>query len=401
MRFTDRALRALTPKRQRYEVWEDNGKGLGLRISPSGRKSFIFMYRYAGKTRRMTLGVFAPPPDGLTLADAHLKHAEARKLLIRGIDPGAADVEARRALRDAPTVSDLAAEYLERWAKPHKRSWAEDQRILEKDILPAWHNRKAKDITRRDVITLLDRIVDRGAPIVANRTLAVIRKMYNFGVQRDIVPTTPCTRIPMPAQERRRDRVLSADEIRAFWHGLDQANLARGTRLALRLQLATAQRTGEIVRASWEEFDLRHGWWTIPAERSKNGLPHRVPLSRCSLAILAAARSLSDQSPFVFPSPRLVRRDGTMAIRPIAPAALTRAVARNLDHFGGTHFTPHDLRRTAASMIASLGTRRTVLKMILNHVDNDVTAIYDRHSYDQEKRMALDAWGERLEEIVR
>ena len=400
MKFTDRGLRALKPKAERYEVWEDNGKGLGLRVSPTGRKTFIFLYRYGGRSRRLTLGTFGRPPTGLTLADAHLKHAEAWTLLAKDIDPGSVKQDVKRASVEAPTVRDLADEYLHRWARPRKSTWREDRRILEKDVLPFWENRKAADITRRDVIVLLDRIVDRGAPVAANRTLAVIRKMFNFGVGRDIVPASPCHAVPAPGKENKRDRVLSVAEIRAFWHGLDAARMSETSRLALKLQLATAQRIGEVARATWDELDLETGWWTIPAKRAKNRLPHRVPLSPLSLELLSAAQARSAQSPYVFPSPVLVGQDRNPRHRPVGPESLTRAVNRNIDVLGGTRFTPHDLRRTAASMMASSGVSRVVLKMILNHVDNDVTAIYDRHSYDPEKREALERWGERLASIV-
>jgi len=405
MKFTDRSIRALKPKAERYEVWEDNGKGLGIRVSPTGRKSWVFMYRFNGKARRMTFGVYGTPPKNLSLADAHIRRAEALKLLEQGIDPGTVDQDAKQEARRAPTVQQLADEYLEKWAKPRKRSWREDKRILDKDVIPAWGTRKAKDITRRDVILLLDKIVDRGAPISANRTLAVIRKMFNFALSRDIVPATPCTKIPAPSQENRRDRVLTQDEIKAFWNGLDKADMTEGSKLALKLQLLTAQRKGEVAQARWDEFDLEHGWWTIPAERSKNKLPHRVPLSPQALEVLREIKKLSRETHWLFPSPRkLVTNtdDGTPqpVCRPITPESLDRAVRNNIDKLGGTHFTPHDLRRTAASMMAGMGTPRLVVKKVLNHAESDVTAIYDRHSYDAEKRKALNAWGRKLAAIL-
>ena len=141
-------------------------------------------------------------------------------------------------------------EYLDKWAKPHKRTWQEDKRILEKDVIPAWGRRKAKNITRRDVIRLIDGIVDRGSPIVANRTLEIIRKMFNFAVEQDIIETSPCVGVRAPGKETQRDRILTESEIRNFWNVLDRENkddepegsklrMALGTRLALKLQLLT------------------------------------------------------------------------------------------------------------------------------------------------------------------
>jgi integrase len=390
MKFTDRSIQALKPHEKRYIEWKDGGNGLGIRITPSGRKSFIFMYRFDGRPRMMTLGVYPKT----TLADAHQDQANALKLLEKGIDPGERRVEANQEARKALTVKQLGDEYLEKWAKPRKRSWEEDKRILDKDVLPRWKHRRAKDITRRDVITLLDSIVDRGAPIAANKTLAVIRKMYNFAIGRDIVETTPCAAIPAPSKINQRDRVLSADEIKAFWNNLEEAEMSKEIRLALKLQLLTAQRRGEIATIAWNDVDSESGWWTIPAERSKNTLPHRVPLSSQATAILEELKALNPESSWVFPSPRGKKT-------PVTADSLTKALSRNFDKLKTEHFSPHDLRRTAASQMTAMGISRLVVSKILNHVESGITAVYDRHSYDKEKRQALDAWGRQLDTIIK
>ncbi len=134
MKLTDRTIKALKPKAGRFEVWEDGRTGLGLRVSPAGRKSWIYMYRFNGKPRRMTLGTY----PALGLASARVKHAQAKETLEKGSDPGALHVEKRRAERNAETVQNLVDEYLEKYARPRKRSAAEDERILNKDVLPAW-----------------------------------------------------------------------------------------------------------------------------------------------------------------------------------------------------------------------------------------------------------------------
>ncbi|MEE8276758.1 MAG: Arm DNA-binding domain-containing protein, partial [Alphaproteobacteria bacterium] len=146
MRFTDRSTAALKPKGERYEAWEDGRTGFGIRVSLTGRKSWLFMYRFDGRARRMTLGVYPT----MRLVTARLKHAEAKKLLSEGIDPGAKAIAARESEREAESVAELVEEYLEKWARPRKRSAAEDERILRKDVLPYWGRRKARDIRRRD-----------------------------------------------------------------------------------------------------------------------------------------------------------------------------------------------------------------------------------------------------------
>ncbi len=388
MRFTDRTIAALKPKAERYEVWEGGRTGFGVRVSPKGRKSWIYMYRFDGKARRMGLGTY----PAISLASAHVKHAKAKELLEKGTDPGAQQVERKRAERNAETVADLIEEYLEKWARPRKRSADEDERILRKDVLPAWGKRKAREITRRDVIKLLDEIVERGAPIQANKTLAVVRKMYNFAISRDIVDTTPVAMVRAPAKENQRDRVLSAAEIRTLWRGLDNAPMSGGSKLTLKLQLATAQRKGEIVGAVLSEFDFEEAVWTIPAERSKNGQSHRVPLSALALGLIQEARELTGESPWLFPSPG--------GNGPVTPRSISHGLRKSLPTIDVENMTPHDLRRTAASFMTSLGISRLTVGKILNHVETGVTAVYDRHSYDAEKRHALDAWAAHLEGIL-
>src|SRR5262249_6050199 len=152
-RLTDKSIVALRTKAKRYEVWE--GGGFGVRVSPRGIKSWVWVYHFDGRPRRMTFGTY----PAMGLADARIKLATARKHFGQGIDPGEHDVESRRADRAAETVAELAEAYLDKWARPRKRSAAEDERILRKDVIPAWSRRKAKEIARKDVIALLDGIV--------------------------------------------------------------------------------------------------------------------------------------------------------------------------------------------------------------------------------------------------
>jgi integrase len=240
------------------------------------------------------------------------------------------------------------------------------------------------------VITLLDSVHDRGAPVQANRTLACIRKMFNFALQRDVIEANPCALVKAPGKEHRRDRSLSADEIYRFWTGLAHAPMWPGTALALKLQLVTAQRRGEIISMRWE--DVSDDMWTIPAGRSKNGMPHRVPLSPLALELLGEANQLS-ASNWVFPGPKPTAH--------LAGDSVDHALRYSREMLKVSDLTPHDLRRTAASHMTGLGISRLVVAKILNHAESGITAVYDRHSYDTEKREVLDAWGRRLTAIIR
>ncbi|TDJ58482.1 MAG: DUF4102 domain-containing protein, partial [Nitrospina sp.] len=182
MKFTDRSIQAIKLKAERFTVWETNGKGFGLRVSPAGKKSWIYLYRFDGRARRMTLGDY----PAMGLADAHKEHADAKVALSKGVDPGEKSQSKKTAQRNAFTVNDLAHEYLERHAKKFKVTWREDERCLNKDVLPVIGTKKAKDVKNRDIVLLRDMIIDRGADAMANRTHNIITKMFNFGIERGI-----------------------------------------------------------------------------------------------------------------------------------------------------------------------------------------------------------------------
>lgn len=403
--FTDKKIKSLKPKDHIYDTREKNG--FAIRIFPSGEKSWVFIYTFGGRKRRMTLGDYKT----ISLADARIKHHDAYKLLkAEGKDPAQLKMQQSKEDRDSFTVESLAKEYITKWAKPRKRSWTEDDRILKKDILPSWRLRKAKDITRRDVILLLDKIKERGAPIAANRTFACVRRMFNFAIEQDIINSSPCVAVKAPAKENQRDRCLSTDEIKIIWNNLDgqildeEANakaadddkvdikMSAAAKIALKLQLVTAQRKGEIVSAEWDEINFETNWWTIPSTKAKNGQTHRVYLSPLAIELFLQAKKTSGKSRWVFPSPQGKAH--------ISPNALSRALRRSTFEKSVTEFTPHDFRRTAATHMTAMGISRLVVSKILNHIDSHITSIYDRHSYDPEKKRALDAWGNKLKNIT-
>ncbi len=382
-RLTDARIRSQKPKQERFEVW-DTEPGFGLRVAPTGRKSFVYLYRFEGKSRRMTLGVY----PRMSLADAREAVAKAVKKLEKDIDPGAEKIAARKALRDSESFAELAHVWIERYAKPKRKTWKEAKRQLETDAIPAWGKRKAKSIKRRDVIELIDKIMDRGSPMMANSTLRLIKQVFKFGVQRDIIDASPAIAIDKPAKDKPRDRVLSEDEIRIFWNGLDECSMSENTRIALKLCLVTAQRRAEVVGLSHREID--GDWWTLPKERSKNDKAHRIPLSPLAKKLISKASG----DDYLFPS--LLRNAST----PINPRALTNAIIKNQHHFKTERFSVHDLRRTAATRMAEIGIPRFDISKLLNHTDQEVTAIYDHYAYDAEKKRALLKWGRRLQAIL-
>ncbi|MEE4144746.1 MAG: tyrosine-type recombinase/integrase [Halieaceae bacterium] len=387
--LTALTVKALTPKPAKYEHMDADNPGFGVAVMPNGRKSFIYRYRVGGRTgtlRRMTLGSV----DNTSLKDARAAYLNLKNQVGEGVDPLDAKAQARREEEQDLTFGALAQRYLSQYAA-HKRTGAEDERILKHDVLPRWDKLKAKAIRKREVVALLDKIVERGASTQANRTFACVRKLFNWAAQKDLVESSPCAGVKAPSREKTKDRVLTDDEIRAFWN---LSGLSPRMKAALRLQLLLGQRIGEVVGMRWDELDTTARLWTLPAERAKNMIVHTIPLTDTALEILEEQRLLRDgNDPYVFPAhagkAEHLRTDSI-------GTALTRAIRAA----GLAHFTAHDLRRTAATRISGAGTSREVLRKILNHVDRSVTARYDRYRYDNEKRVALECWAATLLNIT-
>ena len=391
-KFTHRGVEALKPGTARRVVWEPaaHGQGnLGVRIAPTGSKTWIFMYRHDGKARMLTLGKF---PE-VTVEAAHAAAAKAAHDHALGFDPAAVEVDARRTQRVAPTIDTLVEEYLEKYARPRKRSADRDEALLRRNVLPSWGTRKASSIRRADVATLLDQIVAGGARVPANRTHAVLSRMFNWAVERQLVETNPVTGLRAPVKETSRDRCLSDDELHLFLTLLPSAPVTTVTRLALRFQLLTAARPGEVTSALWSEINEEAAIWHLPGARTKNGEPHSLPLSPQALEVLAEARKLDRGVGCVFPSPHHTKR------KPVDVGILAHAITDNLGHFGIQPFYAHDLRRTAATGMAELGADWTLLQKVLNHKLRSETAKYVRHGYAAEMREMLRKWGARVAEL--
>lgn len=403
--FTDRYLAALRPKDKCYDVLDASRRGLMLRVFPSGTKTFVFRFQRHFRPVRLTLGRY----PALALSRAYELHGEYVKKLNRGEDPRDSEPGATAGSREGKpdagpstlTVGDLAEEFLKRYVyieRKRPEEAEEAEQTITANIVKPWKHRLAEEITRRDAVLLLDKIVDRGAPVMANRVAALLTQMFQFGVERGILEASPVVALPRPGwREKSRDRRLDEQEIRLFWRRLRTPRISPVVRLALKLVLVTAQRPGEIIGASRSEFDLEARIWTVPAEHSKNGRPHAVPLSPLAVTLLAHLRRHTGETEFVVPT-RCWRHLGAV---PLTVRALSQAIRDNEKHFGLPHFTPHDLRRTAASRMTALGVPRLHVEKILNHTIDDVAEIHDRHEYLEEKRAGLEKWGTAVERILK
>jgi integrase len=419
--LSDPQVRRLQAGSKPIDVRDGLARGLVLQVLPSGRKLWTVRYRYRGSQRRLVLGEYPT----LSLAKARDAAEDARTQIRNGGDP-AGD---RQAARQVPTdtVAALVKEYVAKHVRVKMRGWAEEERVLDVDVLPSWKDHSVRELTRRDVRALVAPIVDRGSPIMANRVLAIVRRMLNYGVRNDWIDANPASLIDKPGREVSRERVLTHEEIRRLWRLLSRqpttaeraapgrkrskgtsddpiCPLAPPMAAAIKIRLLTAQRGGEVIKMRWKDLDLDAAWWTIPGEHAKNGRAHRVPLVPEAIAIIKAQQKNDDKhqkrvnadstglekNQFVFVGTGASVRDRAKK----APSRIARVL--KID------FRGHDLRRTAATNMAEAGIPRHHISAVLNHVEGGarVTRVYDRYSYDAEKRMALETWARKLQSIV-
>ena len=432
MKLTDTVIRNLKPKAAKYYIHGDMSNsrhGFAICVYPSsqkhpaGTKSWFFIYRFEGKRCFLPLGKYPT----MSLADASREFEKHWQVFSSGKNPATVEEDKKAELDAAPTIKALAEEYIERHAMPNKKSWAEDQRVLEKEVLPAWGKKKAQDISKRQVNDLLDKVVDRGSPQTANNIFKIIRKMFNWAVEKDRLKISPCLGIKAPAVTVAKDRTLSVSEIKTVWNSLNRTDvsMANDVRNAIKLILLTAQRPGEVSGLHTREVD--GSWWTIPTERSKNKKSHRVYLSHLAREIIAeaiaeakiskekaelrAARESGqikkmikileneEYSGYIFPCPHR-KKD-----KPVERHALSKALKRNESEDGMTtlgisSFTPHDLRRTAASFMAESGEMDEVIDAVLNHSKQGIIKVYNLYRYDKEKQKALEAWEVKLLSMI-
>jgi integrase len=387
MRLTVRSVETMRPATERREIPDGIMPGLYLVVQPSGAKSWAVRYRHQGQPRKHTIGSF-PTVD---LKTARLLGGKALRAAAEGRDPGREKMQSRVAKADS--IDHVVAEFLDRHVRRSNRprTAQETERLLRLHVLPRWRGRSVHEITRRDVLDVLDRVVDGGAPIAANRALAAVRKLFNWCVARDILSASPCAGVKPPTAERSRDRVLSDDELRLVWQAADQVGWPFGP--LVQLLALTGQRREEVGRIQWSEIDIEKRLWVLPAGRVKNNQPHQVPLSDGALAILKSVPRIAG-SPFVFTT------NGT------APSSAYSKNKRRLDALLPADMSAwrlHDLRRTAASGMARLGINLPVIEKVLNHASGSfagIVGVYQRHTFADEKRAALQAWGNLVAALI-
>jgi len=393
--LTVRTIDTLATPEARREVPDGLLRGLYLVLQPSGARSWAVRYRNtAGTPRKHTLGTY----PAIDLRSARELAQQALIEVAKGSDPSADRKAARtgaKVLSDRDLVEKVAEQFIERYAKANTKSWPEAKRILDREVVAHWRGRHLAAIGRADIHELLDGVVDRGSPVMANRVLAALRKLCSWAVDRGIITSSPCTGIKAPTAERSRDRVLSDDELRGVWTACDAIGWPFGA--LVKILLLSGARRDEVGRMRWSELDLDGKTWTLPRERAKNGVAHVVPLSDPVLTILRGLPRIG-ASDFVFTV------TGKTAV-----SGFSNAKERIDALLAASHGEPvpawvfHDLRRTCATGLARLGTALPVVEKVLNHTSGSfggIVGVYQKHGFADEKRHALTAWAAFVERLV-
>lgn len=384
--LTDTFIRNHPRPDKRLEIYDSKIDGLAIRITETGKKSFVFRYYYNGKNKRITIGSY----PAVQLSKARDEASDLSYDVRHGTDPL---VERAKSRQTPAFFSELVSDYCKRHLpKLRKRTHDEYLRIINQELLPNFKNIPASELSRGQIIRVLDSIaLDRKSPTFANRVRATLSSIYSFGVERAMVEINPVLHIKRIKGEVRRDRVYTEDEIRALWRAFEDQS--EPIQSLFKMLLICGQRSAETRGMRWSDID--NGLWCIPKDLTKSGRPHYVPLPEMAKKILESLWPLTGKKPYVFASGRT---EGPVQWINKAKDRIRKCEGVPDD------FRPHDLRRTAASYMASLGVDRTTLGKVLNHKgmagDHSVTAVYDRYEYQQEKKQALERWSHYLNQIL-
>ncbi len=388
--LTDGFVRALKAPGGRTEVGDAGCRGLSIRCTAAGLKTWTYAYKLNGRMRRITLGEY----PALGLSEARTQADERRAHRQAGKDPRALQDAERAAQAQATlTFAELCELYIEHVKASGNISWKTDKGYLRRPKAK-FAKRPVVSLTKRELMDFFETIA-RTSKSSANRTQSTVRTMWGWAADRDHIPMNFLAGLKkVGGKENEKDRVLTADELRAFLAALADADTEATeiVRMALKGILLTAQRPGKVAGMMLSELHDLSGaapHWILPRERTKNKkTEHTVPLSPAAVRLISEALEVSKEyakgkndSP-VFAS----RFEG---VTTLARHSLSQAVRHIVKDKKFAKFTPHDLRRTAATLAQSLRTPRDYVKALLNHKDGDVTAIYARWHMFEEKREAV------------
>lgn len=378
-KLSDIFINKLKPQARPFVVWDTHQRGLAVAMQPTGHMAWKVVYAFHGRPRWYSIGDVA----AIGLSDARKLASRVMFQVAEGKDP-CAD---RKAERSKGTFEELATQYVEEYAKRKNKSWKQADALVRKNLLPRWAKLQAADISRSDVKAMMARI---DAPITANQVLAAASAIFAWAIREEVsqIKVNPCALVERN-DTKSRERVLSDSEIPKFWTAFDSAGLVQST--ALKIILLTGQRPGEVTHMRREHIE--DGWWTLPGDPvsaldwpgTKNGRTHRVWLPAPVQALLAEM----PETGLVFTGPRGSATDNL--------DVAMRAICSEL---GVERATPHDLRRTHGTTIASLGFGREAMNRVQNHKEGGIASVYDRHKYAEENKRVMEAVATRIMSLV-
>ena len=371
MRLSEHQIKA-TPTPIRRTTLSD-GRGLELRMTPSGKRTWSLLYPFNGKKQRFTIGDY----PAVKLKEARLLADKLRNQVAHGQNPQEVKRKARNA--NIVTVNWCYEQFLVRYLQSQLRTWQEYNRRIRADVLPSLGKKDIRQVQKADIIKIIDAITDRDAPVLANRVLQYTSKFFKWCIGRGYIEHNPAANIPKPAKESSRERVLSLAEARSIYQAAEEC-LGPITCAFVRLLMLTGQRRSEINHLEWTE--LQSDRIEIGGHRSKNGKPITTPLTDEANAVLAALPR--NNGIYVFST--------TGGHRPIGN--FSRIKDKLIDKSGVADWTYHDFRRSMATELEVKGASRHDLMCLLNHTDNTVTGIYDRSDHQQQKLKFLSLWAQ-------
>lgn len=385
--LSDTKLKSLKPQKKPYKVADRDG--LYVVVSPKGTVTFRFDYRFNGRRETLTIGRYGP--DALTLAEARERLIEARKKIHDGKSPMREKADGKKETKVSGTVKEFAEIWL-RDAGLANSTVAMRKAILDRDVLPAFGNRKLEEVTPSQIMSLCEKIKARGAPATAVHAREIVQQIYRHAASRGLKIDNPADAIKASAIAtfKARERALSPAEIRTFFTVLDTVGTLPTLKLAIKFVLLTMCRKGELLLAKWPEVDFEAATWTIPAERMKARRQHVVYLSQQVIDLLVGLKTCAGSSPYLLPG-----RYETG--QPMSDAALNRVITATVEKARKegnelADFGPHDLRRTGSTLLHEAGFNSDWIEKCLAHEQKGVRAVYNKAEYADQRREMLQAW---------
>lgn len=416
LKFIDSILRNIKPTNTRKTYWCEGCPSFGLRVSPSGNKSFVYKYMVGKKSRWVTIGKY---PEW-SIRKARSRYDELYEQVKEyGRDPVQEIQTEKDAKRNRITVNELKEIYLDIGRQKGKVDIEREKMELERDVMPVIGSVYVDDVKPEDIETIQRNILNRansknkingnyapnGGKAAVYHILAYTRQMFNVACKKELIRSNPVYKIENYGAIGVRERVLDFREIWLFWNQIEKVGLPPVTAYALKFILATMQRGNEVRQMTYAAYKKEEKIWQMAMQDTKNRTMHRVPLNKHAIKILEEVSQYTRGSKYVFGATRAQSPVSVNAsdLKPLGRSALPQAIRKKREQLGINDFSPHDLRRTAATWLAGVGLPELYSKLMLNHKEsksNTTGTVYIQYTYDFEKRKAADIWAFVLDQII-